>query len=125
MQQVPALGGHQVEPALVEAALVDLAPDAPHLPWQRAAQLLARGLLVAHPHLVVELQLPSPPTYIRRRTLAPVLAVLLLEDAARAKGQHVLLANLELQLLGQPLVHHAPGVDLHAARPTRMPDAEG
>ena len=87
--------------------------------------LVRGGPAVAGAHLIVERIPASLSAAHGLDAVAPHLAVVLLEDAARRKRQNLRPARDFDDLGWRLFFDHAPGIDLHAVRAARMPDAHG
>ena len=80
---------------------------------------------VSRTHLIVERIAPPLGAAHGLDAVAPHLAVVLLEDAARRKRQDLRLAR-DFDDLGRRVsFDHPPGIDFHAVGAARMPDAHG
>src|ERR1700758_2601629 len=107
---------HQIAPPRIErpgrGVAVELAGDA----WVAAVVALR-----ADTHLVVQRHRVGDETVRNDLHLTPVLAIVLLEDAAGAEGAQVVEALRLADMVGHRLVDDRPRPDLHPVGTLRMP----
>src|SRR5215510_9327793 len=116
----PGLGCHQLRPAPIELPMVALTEAGVAGP---GLEVLAVTLM-AQPHLQIQRIAPGDDPAAGAGTLLPVVHVVLLEGARRAKGPYPRQPHGLLDLRRGCCIHINPGPELNLVGAPRVPDAE-
>src|SRR6266851_4811482 len=116
----PALGRHELRPALVELPMVALAKAVVAGP---GLEVLVVALM-AQPHLHIQRIAPGDDPAAGAGTLLPVVHVILLKGARRAEAPHPSQPHGLLDLGRGRFIHIDPGPELDLVGSPWVPDAE-